>query len=62
VSVADSSFDRALQIFHTETTVCESSLRFSARTFVRMLTRIMQILVASGKPTTGQRQEAEIIL
>ena len=33
---------------------------FSARTFIRMVTRIMQILVASGKPTTGERQETGI--
>jgi len=46
----------------SETTVWENSLRFSARTFIRMKTRIMQILVASGEPTTGQRQEAGIFL
>ena len=91
VSVANSSFDRALQILHlacdfqlgafaefpgdltsyypsllmepiSEAIVWENSLRFSARTFIRMKTRIMQILVASGEPTTGQRQETGIFL
>jgi hypothetical protein len=42
--------------------VGDSSLRFSARTFIRMMARIMQIVFASGKPTAGKRQEAGIIL
>jgi len=42
--------------------VWDSSLRFSAKTIIRMKTRIMQIVFASGKPTTGQGQEAGIIL
>jgi hypothetical protein len=46
----------------SETTVWDNSLRFSARTFIRVLSRIMQILTASGKPTAGKRQEAGIIL
>ena len=42
--------------------VWDSPKRFSARTFIRTVTRIMQILVASGKPTTGESQKAGIIL
>jgi hypothetical protein len=37
--------------------VWDSSLRFSARTFMRMMTRITQIVLANGLPTTGQKQE-----
>jgi len=42
--------------------VWDSSLRFSARTFIRMMTRIMQIVFANGLPTTGKKQEFGIIL
>lgn len=34
----------------SETTVCESLLRFSERTFIRMMGRIMKIVFASGLP------------
>jgi hypothetical protein len=39
-----------------------STLRFSARTFIRMTTWIMQIVLANGLPTTGKWQEFEIML
>ncbi|MBM4332646.1 MAG: hypothetical protein FJ117_15765 [Deltaproteobacteria bacterium] len=45
-----------------EEIVWDSSLRFSARTLIRMMTRIMQIVSANGLPTTGERQEFGIIL
>ena len=44
-----------------EAIVWDSSLRFSARTLIRMMTRIMQIVFANGLPTTGEGQEFEII-
>jgi hypothetical protein len=45
-----------------EAIVWDSSLRFSERTFIRMMTTIMQIVFANGLPTTGERQEFGIIL
>jgi len=45
-----------------EAIVWDSSLRFSAKTLIRMMTRIMPIVSASGLPKTGKRQEFGIIL
>jgi len=42
--------------------VWDSSSRFSARTFIRIMTRIMQIVVARGLPTIGKKKEVGIIL
>lgn len=42
--------------------VWDNCLSFSAKTIIRMKTMIMQIVFASRKPTTGQRQEAGIFL
>jgi len=44
-----------------EVIVWDSSLRFSPKTFMRMITRIMQVATANGRPTTGERQQFEII-
>jgi len=46
----------------SEAIVWDSSLRFSERTFIRMMTRIMQIVFANGLPTTGRNQKFGIIL
>jgi hypothetical protein len=40
-----------------EAIVWDSSMRFSERTFIRMMTRIMQIVFANGLPTTGKKAE-----
>jgi hypothetical protein len=42
--------------------VWDSSMRFSEKTFIRIMTWIMQIISANGLPTTGERQEFRIIL
>jgi hypothetical protein len=42
-----------------ETIVCDSSRRFSLRTFIRMMTRIMQWVSAKGLPTTGKIRSRE---
>jgi hypothetical protein len=46
----------------SEAIVWDSSFRFSERTFIRMMTRIMQIAFANGLPTTEEKQEFRIIL
>jgi len=43
----------------TEATVYDSSLRFSERTFIRMMTRIMQIIFANDLPTAGKISSLE---
>jgi hypothetical protein len=45
-----------------ETIAWDSSLRFSERTFIRMMTRIMQIVFANGLPTNGEKQGFGIFL
>jgi hypothetical protein len=45
-----------------EAIISDSSLHFSERTFIRMLTRIMQIVSANGLPTNGKYQKFGIIL
>ena len=42
-----------------EAIVWDSSLRFSGRTFIRMMTRIMQMVVASGLPRSGKGKNLE---
>jgi hypothetical protein len=37
--------------------VWDNCLRFSARNFIHIKTRITQIVLASGLPTTGKKQE-----
>jgi hypothetical protein len=34
--------------------VWDSSLRFSERTFIRVMTRIIEVVFAKGLPTTGK--------
>jgi hypothetical protein len=46
----------------SEAIAWDSSLRFSSRTFIRILTRIMQIVIANGLPTTEKNQKFVIIL
>jgi hypothetical protein len=46
----------------SEAIVWDSSLRFSERTFIRMMTRIMQRVIANGLPTSGKNQKFGIIL
>jgi hypothetical protein len=41
----------------SEAIVCDSSLRFSEWTFIRIMTSIIQILIASGLPTAGKKAE-----
>jgi hypothetical protein len=41
--------------------VWDSSLRFSGKTFIRMTTRIMQIGLANGLPTTPEKQAVGIL-
>jgi hypothetical protein len=45
-----------------EPIVCDSSMRFSERTFIRMMTRIIKIGIANGLPTTGKKQKFGLIL
>jgi hypothetical protein len=42
--------------------VCYSSVRFSERTFIRMMRRIMKTVKANGLPTTTKNQKFGIIL
>jgi hypothetical protein len=42
--------------------VWDSSLRFSARTCIRMMTRIMQMIFANGLPIGADNQELAIML
>jgi hypothetical protein len=42
--------------------VCDSSMRFSGRTFIRMVTRIIEIIFANRLPTIGRKQRFGIIL
>jgi hypothetical protein len=44
----------------SEAIVCDNSMRFSELTFIRMVTRIMQIAVASGLPTSERKSEVLI--
>jgi hypothetical protein len=39
-----------------EPIACDSSIRFSERTFIRMMTRIIKIGIANGLPTTWEKQ------
>jgi hypothetical protein len=38
-----------------ETIACDSSMRFSERTFIRVMTRIMPIEIASSLPTSQRK-------
>jgi hypothetical protein len=40
--------------------VCDNSKRFSERTFIRIITRIMKIVIAKGLPTTEEKSEVWI--
>jgi hypothetical protein len=40
-----------------ETTACDSSKRFSEMTFIRMMTMIIQVIVASGLPPSERKPE-----
>ena len=42
-----------------EAIVWDSSMRFSLRTFMRMMTRIMEMVFANGLPTTGKIRSLE---
>lgn len=42
--------------------VCKNSSRFSARTSIRMMTRITQIVSATNLPTTGIKQKVGIYI
>jgi hypothetical protein len=42
--------------------VCDSSMRFSGKTFIRMVTRIIKVVTANGLPTAGKKQKFGIIL
>jgi hypothetical protein len=42
-----------------EAIVWDNSLRFSERTFIRMVTMIMKIVYANGQPTTGKIRSLE---
>ena len=44
----------------SEAIVCDNSMRFSERTFIRMITRIIQIVFASGLPTAEGKSEVWI--
>jgi hypothetical protein len=41
----------------SEAIVCDNSMRFSERTFIRMVSRIIPIVVASGLPTSERKSE-----
>jgi hypothetical protein len=41
----------------SEAIVCDNSLRFSERTFIRMTTRIIKIVIANGLPIIGKNQK-----
>jgi hypothetical protein len=42
----------------SEAIVCDNSMRFSERTFIRMMTKTIQIVSASGLPTGERKSEA----
>jgi len=46
----------------SEVKVCGNSLSFSERTFIRMMTRIMQIVIANPLPTASKEGKFKIIL
>ena len=46
----------------SEAIVWDNSLRFSERTFIRMMTRIMPKAFANGLPINGEGQKFGIIL
>jgi hypothetical protein len=41
----------------SEAIVCEKSMRFSKRTSIRMMTKVIQIVTASGLPTSESKSE-----
>jgi hypothetical protein len=45
-----------------EPIACDSSIRFSERTLIRMMTRTIEITIANGLPTTREKQRFGIIL
>jgi hypothetical protein len=38
---------------------CDNSMRFSERTFIRVMTKIIKPIIASGLPTTGENKSFE---
>jgi hypothetical protein len=46
----------------SEAIVCDSSMRFSGRTFIRMMTRVIQRGIANGLPKTGEKLKFGIVL
>ena len=40
-----------------EAIVCDNSMRFSERTFIRVITRIIRIGIASNLPTIERKSE-----
>jgi hypothetical protein len=43
----------------SEAIVCDNSMRFSERSSIRMMTRIMQIVFANALPTAGKIRSLE---
>jgi hypothetical protein len=43
-----------------EAIVCDNSMRFSERTFIRVITRIIRIGIASNLPTIERKSEVWI--
>jgi hypothetical protein len=41
--------------------IWDRCMRFFPRTLIRMMTRIMEIIFANGRPTTGERAQFGII-
>lgn len=46
----------------SKTIVCDSSLHSPGGTFIRMMTRIIQVVFANGMPTTEENQKLGIAL
>jgi len=46
---------------YSEAIDCDNSLRFSEKTFICMMIRIVRIVFANGLPTAAKRQWAGII-
>jgi hypothetical protein len=44
----------------SEAIVCDNSMRFSGKTFIRIIARIMEIVIAIGLPKAEEKSEISI--
>jgi hypothetical protein len=45
----------------SEAIVCDNSMRFSERTFIRIITKIIKIVIANGLPIAERKSEVLIL-